>query len=645
MVKAIVIEPEVAEALKCIENEENFILTGGAGSGKTHSLVSLIGEVSRRYPFKPIVCITYTNNAVYEIRERINYEKLSVFTIHEFLWDIIKKFQNEIKETLVELINDESEKLFKKPEGINVIDRDYFGDYKVNYDEYYRIKNDQDSIISHDQLLVLAEVMFKKYRKLCDILKDTAQLILVDEYQDTVLRVVRILLKHLTQSPKKCLVGFFGDSMQSIYDDGVGSIDDYVLQKISKKENRRNPMAVIKLGDKLRDDGLEQEPSEDPSAPNMKGGKIVKGRITFLYAMDPMSNQEAFESLEKIKKTSELFSSWEFNDKETKELWLTHSFNAKKAKFESLYKLYYKDPVYELIRKLKKWEFDEDELRSGITFGELAKANEPVFNNRKRGNLYQNVLSENLDKLNLISDKPWSEVKEYNLNKDSLLSYKYDYLTNTYNAKTSRDPILRQLDDIYEIIELYKQNNIKSFLRKCAYPLASLNDKKALAIIMKKLINFEEKNQTIKEVLDYVRKNNLTVEREHFYKYIEGNGYYLWECVKDIAFWEYVQSIKYQKEYLPFATQHSVKGSEYNNVLVVLDNGKWNKYNFHNFFLDCGNNNVKNRTRKLLYVCVTRTKKELVVFMVLKRPEGERILAKAEHLFGAENIIDIATLL
>ena len=49
--------------------------------------------MSRRYPFKPIVCITYTNNAVYEIRERINYEKLSVFTIHEFLWDIIKNFR------------------------------------------------------------------------------------------------------------------------------------------------------------------------------------------------------------------------------------------------------------------------------------------------------------------------------------------------------------------------------------------------------------------------------------------------------------------------------------------------------------------------------------------------------------------------
>ena len=91
-----IIEPEVQQAIECIEHGKNFILTGGAGSGKTYSLISLIEEVGEKYPLKSIVCITYTNNAVAEIRNRITNDKLYVSTIHEFIWSIIVKYQKEI---------------------------------------------------------------------------------------------------------------------------------------------------------------------------------------------------------------------------------------------------------------------------------------------------------------------------------------------------------------------------------------------------------------------------------------------------------------------------------------------------------------------------------------------------------------------
>ena len=89
------IEDEVKEMLQYIENKQNFILTGGAGSGKTYSLISLIQEIGRMYTNKSIVCITYTNNAVAEIKSRISNDKLFVSTIHEFLWKIIKKYQKK----------------------------------------------------------------------------------------------------------------------------------------------------------------------------------------------------------------------------------------------------------------------------------------------------------------------------------------------------------------------------------------------------------------------------------------------------------------------------------------------------------------------------------------------------------------------
>ena len=46
------LENEVKQALQYIKSGENFILEGGAGSGKTYSLISLINELSLEYPDK-----------------------------------------------------------------------------------------------------------------------------------------------------------------------------------------------------------------------------------------------------------------------------------------------------------------------------------------------------------------------------------------------------------------------------------------------------------------------------------------------------------------------------------------------------------------------------------------------------------------
>lgn len=91
------VEPEVEKVFETIKEGRNFILEGGAGSGKTFSLISIIEKLSNDEPDKSIACITYTNNAVAEIRERINNDKLWVSTIHEFIWKVIGRFQKRLK--------------------------------------------------------------------------------------------------------------------------------------------------------------------------------------------------------------------------------------------------------------------------------------------------------------------------------------------------------------------------------------------------------------------------------------------------------------------------------------------------------------------------------------------------------------------
>ncbi|WP_314067913.1 UvrD-helicase domain-containing protein [Rothia mucilaginosa] len=102
-------ESAVAESIQeCIDNKSNFILDAGAGSGKTYTLVEalkyIINQHSREYKStgQRIACITYTNVAVDEIKNRISSDAtVYVSTIHGFLWSIIKNYQKEIKEALI----------------------------------------------------------------------------------------------------------------------------------------------------------------------------------------------------------------------------------------------------------------------------------------------------------------------------------------------------------------------------------------------------------------------------------------------------------------------------------------------------------------------------------------------------------------
>ena len=77
----------------CLKNKENFLLSGGAGSGKTYILVQTLNYIFNCNPRARVACITYTNVAADEIKERSPYSRLHVSTIHDFLWEEIKDYQ------------------------------------------------------------------------------------------------------------------------------------------------------------------------------------------------------------------------------------------------------------------------------------------------------------------------------------------------------------------------------------------------------------------------------------------------------------------------------------------------------------------------------------------------------------------------
>ena len=633
------VEPEVEKVFEVIKQGQNFILEGGAGSGKTYSLISIIEKISMEEPKKSIVCITYTNNAVAEIRSRIINDNLRVSTIHDFIWHVIKNFQKEIKECLVELINDDEQILFVAPKevlGEELISLDYFDGVRVEYTEWYSMSiTEQNKVqISHDHVLIVAEKMFSKYKKLSDILKDTANYIFVDEYQDTSPLVVKILLEHLEKSTRNNIVGFFGDSMQAIYDSGVGNIDSYGLEKIQKNQNRRNPRKVINLANKFRSDGLVQIPSSDVAAPNMNNGNVIEGTVKFIYG-------DGITHLEDLR-NSELFKELEFDiPQKTKELRLTHKLNAEMAGFSKLFELYNSDLLVKLITDMKK-KFNASELvDKGKTFEELVEEAQIVV--RKGGPLIIDIVKSIPELLAIYEEiKTFSfeeVISKSKVNKDSLLAYKFNGLSSRYEAGTDRDRILQRLDLIFELIELYKIGKHNEFLRITCFKITSSADKINLSKIMKEI---SDNDITIGKVIKLAERTGLISKDDLFTNFIENKGYYLWLRLEKLPFQEYVNSIAYLREYVSVITQHKVKGSEYENVLVLLDNGRWNQYNFNSIFgKGSSNEKVQNRTKKLFYVTITRAMKNLIVYMPCN---DQQILEKAKDYFEQSDIVDVLSL-
>lgn len=105
----------IQEIFKCIKDEESWYFDAGAGAGKTYALIQslkkIISEKGNRLNThnQKIMCITYTNVAANEIKERLGKTTMvDVSTIHDCIWNILVQHQELLlvvhKEKLIDEI-------------------------------------------------------------------------------------------------------------------------------------------------------------------------------------------------------------------------------------------------------------------------------------------------------------------------------------------------------------------------------------------------------------------------------------------------------------------------------------------------------------------------------------------------------------
>lgn len=673
------------QILDAINEFNSFRFNAGAGAGKTYALIESIKyiisqkQLELRKNNQKIICITYTNVAVNEIKERLgNTQFALVSTIHEMLWEQIKLYQkNELvdlhKEKLSNELNNIQDKINvyndnEKYKGISIIFRDnrlasflsliretktlfyenidkpsdefkscysnyivendYLSDALKNVSHFrelvklfyradsykkalerildpkerkkiiiqYDSKSNSDRLtsmrFSHDTLLEYSYLLVDKYPMLRRIIVDKYPYIFIDEYQDThenVIKLVQKLHMYAQENHKKWLVGYFGDSKQSIYDDGVGSniltIHPNIVN-IDKLFNRRTHLQLTKLINKIRNDSIQQVPI-DPSR--------INGDIQFSHLQNPDENNRTG----KIQEFIEQFKSSIPQGQKIDCLVPVNRSLANLGGFEAVYNSIYNS-------KIIYWA----DFNSQLLSHQLDKLHPAVLTFYHLSMLYKNLKSKNTTYYELLG-KTNNDVTFDN-------AKRIINLLASMNV-TTLEELLR---NISQIIQENDADFANSAIQYC------LNNSLSISYSdIKKYDSFYEYMRDI--IYNNMFENQSESEQlreEHDQKIQTILNVNLAEWLNWISFINEERDVDSKVIY---HTYHGTKGAEYDNVAIIMEHDfggiSTGKNKFKNYFLhiqsspeeqnqklqDTKYKEQLENTQNLIYVAYSRAKKNL----------------------------------
>ena len=653
----------IDQCKKCIDEKRSFVLQGGAGSGKTESLKELLIYINQTNPKAKVMCITHTNVAVNEILSRTG-NAFPVSTIHSFLNSLIKDYKKNIHTVIGELFfipefvttektEDVSDTDFKKNEHERYkkayekyADKHYQTtresvakvagkrDYDKDPDAFNKLLNDGIKIINnkiaediaskdystigyndtsfdslkdltfgHDGLLRVFHLLISKYSLLSKMIADRYDYIFIDEYQDTNADIVCDLIQ-VSQKSELTLC-LFGDSMQSIYSDGVGNVDEYIgdsLISIPKPDNYRCAYEIIKFVNPLRLDGLEQEVALKRNA----NGEIEtkESRHGFAKVLYSICDQKPNVRSSEEEKTAyqSIIDALIIKAKEycttAKILMLTNKAIAEKNHFKKLYKVFddrysdVGDHMEKYLSSIQVLEFCD--ICNAYLRGEY---NALIKSIRSNGYAIRSLSDKKT-----ISDLMASIVANHNLSMWQAIE-----LAAEKKLIKLSDSCINKIERERAFVEQYSNDE---FYQKF----------KALYLSGNNTYN------RIKDMID-IPSEDVFDDWKAIYK----REYFINELLSpDLKFIEALNYSKYLAEETEYITMHKTKGSSIQNVIVVMDEFFWNEYKFSSLYSPESDTNADRviNSKKLIYVACSRAISGLVCVKVLTSDEVDAFKAK-----------------
>lgn len=616
-----------------------FIMTAGAGSGKTTSLVKALDYVNRkngqefRRRDQRIVCITYTDIAVKEISGDLGDQPIfHISTIHSFLWDLISPFHKDIRDWVKRRIEEKIQKTLDERAAfgprVHQKTRDNNQREEVKLKEqlpaidnvprftYLKGNDYAKGILGHEDIIKLGPYLIQQKPLLAKILARKYPVFFIDESQDTVPEVV-YALKHVALSNQGHFqLGFFGDPMQKIYTQGIGSISALEgWASLQKPENFRCPTDVLSVVNKIRsmDDGLQQECKRVHSIDGVT--KPVKGSAV-IFVLPADDNRSL--NLNRVRNwlsVSYSDAGWisDNRDADVRILVIAHRMAAKRLGFNALYSAF-NDATSDSIK---------DAFAEGTSWplAPFVDVIIPVYHaiQEKRDFEVMNLLRQSsplFHEDNLRSQKNWPQV---------LAKLKRDILElNSLIEGTETIKAALKFAEEKKIIIL--DERMRPLLDGEASASPPLPSAPPASVIDSDPIH-EKMRQILPKYLACPAKETLG-----YYRYINDQSVY--------------------------ATHQGVKGAEFDRVLVVLDDteGQHRQFSYEKLLgirplSDTDNENlatekesILERTRRLFYVCCSRATKDLVVVIYTENVAGSVTLLNASGIFPPESIYTIEDL-
>jgi len=406
--------------------------------------------------------------------------------------------------------------------------------------------------------------------------------------------------------------------MQSIYSDSNVKLDEFIssanVQEIVKKDNWRCSKSVINLINKIRASAEQNPIIQKPAGANSEGSAL------FLYSSRDNIDIEDVKNFDII------------NGLEFKELYLTHNLISKKAGFDELLQIYDKDRIIKYISSIRKYlknYVEKEELVIDKTLAEII--NLKLVSSPKAFNIF---IAEYVELFNFIKTQPFEKVRKIYLHKNNLIEGGGEKKEERNDKK---DDLIVHLGKIEKMLNLYEENRVVEF-RRCIekdFPINCVADLINLKEIMD---NFENpENRSCEEIINWADKNKLVCKDDKFIEFTEEKEY-IYHRVKQVKYSSFKNLYRFEQQNSPYSTQHGVKGAEFENVFVVLDNGNWNNYNFGYLFENSVTQTVVERTRKMFYVSCSRAKNNLAVYF---HKPSDKVLVQAKEWFGEENVVEI----
>lgn len=590
-----------------------FTVVAGAGSGKTTSLVKALAHVTKtRGPSllaktQRVACITYTEIAAREIHEEIGNDPLaSVSTIHSFLWALAKPFQKDIGAWVAGRIDEQIAGLLEKQSSYKsgtrqtTKDKDAADLEKRRFQRAavkdvkrwtYGIGADYArGIVGHADVIKMVPEMILERRLLAQIVGQQFPFILVDESQDTFPEVVEALRHVWSLAGGKMCLGFFGDPMQQIYQQGIISVSpEPGWESVDKPQNFRSSRRVLSCVNAVR--------SEGDSLQQVSGLAEQREGEAFCFVL-PTDDQRS-DRLELVRSWLDEHSTsgnWTRSAHEggSKILMIVHRMAAKRLGFENLY---------------------------------------AAFNDQKASSL-----SQAFDEGNAWPLTPFRDV-----------------ILPLCLAKDRSSPaVLAALRDSSPLVRAGRESRQLK---------AALTSSKAAVEELRQLAE-DPSTAKLGDLLRSAANTGLVELDPRMATYLHPDGedgedgdVVLDERVVDVinAMSECVLSelegyYTYVKQESPYSTQHGTKGSEFERVIVVLDDneGRYTLYSYDKFLglkelsaTDVDNqskgvDSAIERTRRLFYVCVSRARESLAVVLfsadVVRAVEAVRQSAIGQHV-------------